>query len=58
MENEINEIKQTGGGRMAQMLRPKENIIGNKKAGQELTVIRHHETEELVVSSKEIRKTT
>ena len=58
LEEEINDIKKTGAGRMARIFKLKQKITGSRKVGQEPSAIRDPDNGELVVSSSEIRKTT
>ena len=58
LENEINDIKKTGCGRMARVFKLKQKIVGNKKAGQKPTAISDPETDELIVFNTQIRRTT
>ena len=58
LEDEVNEIKKTGAGRIARVFKLKLKIVGNQKVGQEPTAIRDPETGDLLVSSKDIKITT
>ena len=58
LEVEVNEIKKTGAGRIARIFKLKLKIVGGKKARQEPTAIKDPETGDLLVSTKDIKKTT
>ena len=58
MEDEINNIKKTGCGRLARIFKLKKKIVGDRKIGQEPSAIKDPDTGELLVSSKDIKTTT
>ena len=58
LEDEINDIKKTGAGRMARVFKLKQKIVGNRKVGQEPTAIKDPKTEDLLVSNSDIRRTS
>ena len=55
-EDEINNVKKTGVGRMARVFKLKQMIVGNKKAGQEPAAIKDPETGDMLVASSDIRR--
>ena len=58
LEDEINDIKKTGAGRMVRVFKLKQKLVENRKVGQEPTAIKDPETEDLLVASSDIRRTS
>ena len=58
LEEEINVIKTENKTKLGRIFKMKENILGGKKVGLEPCAVRDPETEDLLVSSKEIKRAT
>ena len=56
LEDEINDIKKTGAGRMLRIFKLKQKIVGSRRVGQEPSAIKDPETGDLLVSSEDIKK--
>ena len=54
--NEIGEIKEMKQGRSTKVFKLREKILGHKKQSQEACAVKDPKTEELIVSSEEIKK--
>ena len=56
MEEHISIVKKADNGRVTRIFKMKDIVTGNKKAAQEAKAIKNPETNELVVSNSEIKK--
>ena len=58
MEKEILNVKETRKGRVGQVFKMKEKVIGNKKSGTEPHAVKDPKTGELLVANEDIKKAT